>query len=37
MPEWIPLDGIYEKKFFNSVDSVWLIKKTNKLKETLNL
>ena len=37
MPEWIRLDDIYEKKFFNSVDSVQLIKKAVELKEAMNL
>jgi 8-oxo-dGTP diphosphatase len=37
MPEWIRLDDIYEKKFFNSVDSIWLIKKAVELKKALNL
>lgn len=37
MPEWVCLGDIYEKKFFNSVDSICLIKKAVELKGVLNL
>lgn len=37
MPEWIELDKIYGNKFFNSIDSIKLIKEGVKLKNKLNL
>ena len=37
MPEWIDLNKINNQKFFNSVDSVKLIKKAVRIKKTLNL
>lgn len=37
MPEWINLNNIKDKKFFNSVDSVALIEKVSEIKKLLNI